>query len=351
MAASKVKGIHLVGSIPLQSATDVFEQTSRLMGNHLKRIPDGETGERDHWISWQYPLFAATPQLEPVSADRLYGKSAERGTRLRLRAGAVDGVASEEIQFESLGYAAAAKASYQEFTRLKAGGVIPSACRFLVALPTPLSTVLLWVAPEAQAVVEKAYEAAILRELDEVLAALPHQELALQWDTCIEFGVLEGVFPNRFGDTAETELLTRLERLGNAIPDDVELGYHLCYGDAGHEHFTEPKDAGLLTQVANGIVSGMRRPLNWIHMPVPRNRADDAYFAPLKKLALPSETELYLGLVHMTDGLAGTEQRIEAAKRHVQQFGVATECGLGRRPAETIPALMKIHTAVAQPHQ
>ncbi len=343
---SQVKGVHLVGSVPLQNETEVFELTSSLMGNHIKRIPDGETGERDHWISWQYPLFAAAPQLEPVTADDLYGKAAERGTQLRLKAN-VEG----DIEFGPLGYARVAKASYQTFKQLKTDGVIPAHCRFLVALPTPLSTVLLWVTPEAQPATEQAYEAAILRELDEILVTLPHDELALQWDTCIEFGVLEGVFPNRFGDNVEAEIMSRLERLGNAIPEAIEMGYHLCYGDAGHKHFKEPEDAGLLTKIANGIAARMQRPLHWIHMPVPRDRDDDAYFAPLKDLTLPRETELYLGLVHMTDGLTGTQRRVETAKRHVAQFGVATECGLGRRPAETIPELMRIHTTVAQPNQ
>jgi len=32
-------------------------------------------------------------------------------------------------------------------------------------------------------------------------------------------------------------------------------------------------------------------------------------------------------------------------------FGVATECGLGRRPPETIPDLLRIHSEVAAPVQ
>jgi hypothetical protein len=84
-------------------------------------------------------------------------------------------------------------------------------------------------------------------------------------------------------------------------------------------------------------------------MPVPRDRTDDAYFAPLRNLKLRPETELYLGLVHMTDGVEGTRKRIETTRRFVPEFGVATECGLGRRPPETIPALLHIHAEVADP--
>ena len=40
-------------------------------------------------------------------------------------------------------------------------------------------------------------------------------------------------------------------------------------------------------------------------MPVPRDRSDDAYFAPLTRLKLKPGTQLCLGLVHYTDGDRG----------------------------------------------
>ena len=33
-------------------------------------------------------------------------------------------------------------------------------------------------------------------------------------------------------------------------PLEVEVGYHLCYGDAGHRHFVEPRDTSRLVDVA-----------------------------------------------------------------------------------------------------
>ena len=47
-------------------------------------------------------------------------------------------------------------------------------------------------------------------------------------------------------------------------------------------------------------------PISSPHLPVPRNRTDEVYFAPLRTLRLHPETELYLGLVHYTDGIEGT---------------------------------------------
>ena len=253
-----------------------------------------------------------------------------------------------DITFDSLGYAEAAIASYAVFSRLKQAGVILAQCRFQVSLPTPLAPVFAFVAPQDQSVVEPAYERAMFAELDRITAAIPPEELAVQWDVAVEFGILEGAMISGT-PPSQPEIIERLIRLGNRVPTDVELGYHLCYGDAGHKHFKEPEDTWKLVEVANALSAGIKRTINWIHLPVPRNRTDEAYFAPLRTLHLHPETELYLGLVHFTDGVEGTQRRIQAAQRVRTDFGVATECGLGRRPPETIPNLLRIHSEVAAP--
>jgi hypothetical protein len=89
------------------------------------------------------------------------------------------------------------------------------------------------------------------------------------------------------------------------------------------------------------------RPLQLIHMPVPRNRADDAYFAPLRRLDLRPETELCLGLGHYTDGIEGARKRLATAEKFVRDFSIATECGFGRRDPATIPALLRLHADIA----
>jgi len=172
--------------------------------------------------------------------------------------------------------------------------------------------------------------------------------LAVQWDVAIEMGILEAVIPSPLADS-QSEIVDRLVRLGNRVPEAVDLGYHLCYGDAGHRHFQEPQDTLLAVDIANALCAGVRRPIHWIHMPVPRDRGDDAYFAPLHKLRLHPETKLYLGLVHYTDGMVGTQRRIDAAQRIKEDFGVATECGMGRRPPETIRDLLRLHANLSRP--
>ena len=89
------------------------------------------------------------------------------------------------------------------------------------------------------------------------------------------------------------------------------------------------------------------RRIDFVHMPVPRDREDDAFFKPLADLAI-GDTKLYLGLVHTTGGIEGNRRRLATALRHAQDFGVATECGFGRRPPEQMPGLLEIHRALAE---
>ena len=74
---------------------------------------------------------------------------------------------------------------------------------------------------------------------------------------------------------------------------------------------------------------------------------DEEFFEPLEDLDI-GNAELILGLVHFTDGLTGTRQRMMVADRFVPHYGIATECGFGRRPAETIPELLRVHVSAVE---
>ena len=138
---------------------------------------------------------------------------------------------------------------------------------------------------------------------------------------------------------------TTLKRCLEAVPADVELGIHLCYGDYDAKHFVEPEDAGKEVELANAIVEMAVRPIAFMHMPVPIDRTDDAFYSPLADLKLSQATELYLGLVH-ADGR--NAERIAAASKVVSDFGIATECGIARqRTPEQVRELIRAHVAAS----
>lgn len=149
------------------------------------------------------------------------------------------------------------------------------------------------------------------------------------------------VFPS------DERLKERFARLMSAVDEGVEMGIHLCYGDIEHKHFVEPKNARHLVEMANLIVSMAPRQVDWIHMPVPKDRVDDDYYAPMKELRLGNETQIYLGLAHAWD-LEGTQKRISATSKVFETFGIATECGMGRTPTDEFEAVMKVLAEVSK---
>ena len=335
--------VHLVGSIALDSVEDVFRTVGSVLGRRLQRVPDGEPGGRRLWISWQYPFLRAQPFLRPDP-----NVTNPRGMQPLVLS---ENAQPDEIRFGELGYAREARISYQDFQAARAQGQLPPNVRFQVSLPTPLAVINPFVSLTDAPRVEGPYEAAMLREVAAICAAIPHRDLAIQWDVCIEMILWDGRWEgmrNRFGENLTTEIMDRMGRLAGAVPEDVELGFHLCYGDYDARHFIEPLDAGKLCEMANALTASVARPITYIHMPVPANRSDEGYFAPLQQLRLGPKTELYLGLVH-ADGVKATNRRIAAASQAVSDFGIATECGMARqRTPELVRRLLEIHAATSR---
>src|SRR5262249_23616820 len=149
------RGVLLLGSVPLESAEEVFRTVGPALGPYLRRIPDGETDERRHWVQAQLPVLLSQPQCEAAPLDPELRPVVPR---VRRRAG----TSPEAMRFDRLGYAPAAKASYALFSRLKREGVVPARCRFQFGFPPPASVVLTHVAREHQAAVEPSYTAAFL---------------------------------------------------------------------------------------------------------------------------------------------------------------------------------------------
>ncbi|KAL8703704.1 MAG: hypothetical protein Q9201_003105 [Fulgogasparrea decipioides] len=336
-ASYKPSFVHFVGSIPLPNASTVFRRLGAALPNCLRRLPDGETASRHDFVHWQDRVFLPTPL---IMADHL--------VRLNIKRPALQIGEQQEIRLAPTEYDEAAIASYKEFKALRTQGVIDPNTRFQVSVPTPVNVIAAFVLPEYAAQVEPMYEALLLQALRRIQTEIPAEDLAIQWDAAVEFAMLEGVggmFTPWFSSVKEG-IVERLLRLSTHIQEKVEMGFHLCYGDLNHRHFVEPKDMGYLVDVANALQSGVERSIDWVHMPVPKDRMDDGYFLPLKNLALKEETQVFLGIVQPYD-LEGTLKRAEAARKFVQDFGIATECGLGRSTEEDLDSVIEIMAGIA----
>ena len=87
----------------------------------------------------------------------------------------------------------------------------------------------------------------------------------------------------------------------------------------------------------------------WIHMPVPPGAHDEAFFAPLAGLRLQAATELYLGLIHPGESEDDARRAIAAAHAADTEFGIATPCGWGRLPQRAVAELVAAHAALSRP--
>jgi hypothetical protein len=340
-------GVHLIGSVPLADAETVFRTVAGELGPWLRRMPDGETGERHRWIYWQREMLLRHPAMQidtdvpPMELRQWDGALIRRSEFVRFG----PGVDPATVTFET-GYAAAAVASYAVFRRLRAEGVIPAGVRFLVCLPTPMASGYMYVSPSALADYLPVYERALLDALRTIVAAIPHEDLSIQWDVCQEVLVFENFFTHR-PENYRDDIFAELARLGDAVPAGVECGYHLCYGSPRDEHLVMPKDMAILVEITQGLLARLRRRLDFLHLPVPKDRTDDGYYAPLRGVTLQGETALYLGLVHYADH-AGDLARITAARKAVPRFGIATECGWGRTEPARVPGLIAAHREIMQ---
>jgi hypothetical protein len=318
-----------------------------MIGPHLRRIPDGETGERSDWITWLEPAFSKNPALE--KSDELFRVHATGTARIRYRLRPGKNVG--DVRFDNLFYADIARSSYSDFSDLKQKGIVPKDCRFQIDLVPAHSVIWLFLQDDLHRPLDPVYNEALKREIDKIAAALPHDQIAIQFDVASAvFARLQRGEPNAYGKTRGEMLKSFsaiLADLADRVPPDIELLFHFCYGDSNHRHVVEPIDMKDMVELANRLCLDIKRSIQLIHMPVPRDRSDDAYFDPLAGLKLKPETELSLGLVHFTDGVAGTRKRLATAGRHAKAFSIGTECGFGRRDPKTIPELLRIHAEIA----
>ncbi|PKB67018.1 MAG: hypothetical protein BZY81_05600 [SAR202 cluster bacterium Io17-Chloro-G4] len=338
---------HLVGSVPLSDTESVFRTVAGHLGSHMKRIPDGETGDRWRWIFWQremlvnHPDMEEDPDIETFKVVQWDGQIIRDLPYIRFK----PGVDPSGVKFEAA-YAGPAIESFQTYQRLKEEGVIGPDTLFQVCIPTPMATTYMYISPSARQAYIPVYEKALEAASKEILDAIPHDRLSIQWDVCQEVLVFEDYFIERPQDYKQ-QIFSELVRIGQLVPESVDMGYHLCYGSPRDEHLVQPKDMGILVEISNGVIEGLGRRLDFLHLPVPKDRTDAGYFQPLQELKAASDTEIYLGLIHFDDQ-AGDAQRMATAKQFIPSFGVATECGWGRTDPTRVESLLQSHAVAVR---
>ena len=232
----------MVGSFAAENAGEVFELAVKQLGSKVTNLPDGETGGRKNWILWQRDIFESNDRFESFKHEGDY-RNARMAVRQDTWSRLKQGVSVEDVDLGSLGYAEDAKRSYAEFAALKASGAIPGEMRFMFALPSPYNVINVCIAPQDRLRIEPLYERAIEAELEQILEAIPHDQLSIQWDVAHDTQTYEGSRQCYFA-FHQDGIVARLVKLGNLVAADVPMGYHLCYGNFGGIHFVEAAGHG-----------------------------------------------------------------------------------------------------------
>lgn len=344
--AGRGLAVHMIGSLPLPDAETSFRAIGDALGPHMLCLPDGETGRRRRWISFiadqlkSHPDLEIDPTVPPFAFTQWDGKVVYTVDRLRVR----KGVDPATLTFAT-GYAEDAIRNYGIFARLQADGAIPASVKYQICMAPPLAIAFNFMSPNAYDDFVPAYAAHLRDEFGRISEALPHDRIVYQWDVCIEVLMWEGYYGLE-RDHRE-RILDSLGDVGDMVPSDIDLGYHLCYGSPQDEHLVQPRDLEVCVEIANGISEAVDRPVQYIHMPVPRDRSDTAFFEPLADLALEDGTALYLGLVHEGDP-EGNARKLAQARKFATVSGIAAECGLGRGDPDSFADILKQHRLLAE---
>lgn len=320
--------VMFVGSVPLKPAAKVFEALATGVGELAPRMPDGEQAG---WLSLARESFARNPAFEHGGEVPLEPSASRLLTLYKLK----PGFDPKDLKLGPYGYGRNALESYQEFSRLKQAGVIPAKTRFQFTIPGPGTSSFVLQLPSEQ-LLPLAREA-IWNELKEVIEGVPADELAIQLDLGMEAeheeylrrpAVWDQPIHQHFHWTLE-QMAESAAWVANRIPADVQLGFHIC--SIWHHDTSAGQDNNVLVDAANAVMARLTRPMTYIHIPViPDHVAAD--YAVFKRLNLPPGAKLFIGLLNLGDGLEGAKKRIALAQTAIQDFGIATFCGLGHAP-------------------
>jgi hypothetical protein len=327
--------VHLVGSIPGDSAETAMESAFTRVGSHLLTLTDGETGFRSWWIGACIHNIENDPDVEFVRQGDF--SDYEHTHLFRLK----DGATLDPEKLEAcLPYERAFRESFPLFKRLREK-YDRRDLTFQVGIPSHLDlSVDAFGFPEG--LEPPYYDPSFQATVSQVrkIQAEGGSEVLFQIETPASLVAVAGVDAARAPGTAQA-MARKLAELPAAVPDGTRFGVHLCLGDMNHKSLARMTDVTPAVLVANALAAAWPadRSLEFIHVPFAAAEEpptfDPAFYEPLKELRIPEGTRFAAGCVHET---LSAERQLELLRLIESNIGhevdVAAACGLGRRPDE-----------------
>ena len=336
---------HLVGSIPADSGSAAMELACEHLDGTLRWLPDGETGERFHWVIHIIEGLRTHPDLEVASDgdwsdyDKVLQFRVRRGHKLR----------GETLDF---GHVSAFRESYPEFKRRRAE-IGDERLSFQVGIPGEFDMAGLVLGPRGALRHRKAFHVATINEVRAIFAEAG-RDVVFQIEVPFEL-VFVARAPRRVRPLVARLMARAVTAIARDAPAGARFGVHLCLGDMNHRALATMPDMSPVVVLANAIARGWPagRDLEFMHAPFAGASQppplDPRYYAPLSQLQLPADTRFVAGFVYEHQSLEEQARLLEVIERAaVRTVDVSAACGLGRRSSEEAIASMQRARALAR---
>jgi hypothetical protein len=338
----------LVGSLPFDTAQEAISAAADHLGDHLPAMGDGEVGLRKLWIGFlPMTIYSKHPALDTLRAPE--GGVPKPHHSDVYEAAFLFGIKhGQELRFETTNYGPIAVESYEVFKRLREEGVIPDGVRFQVTFPGTGSAISYFFREEDWPAAHAAYHDAIRRDIELILEHVPASELQFQFDLAQEFVDMASGDAKGIADWPDATLEEKIQRhaatlpeMTRSVPGEARVGFHWCYGTWGGWPMKDMADLGLCVRMTREAIARVGRRVDYVHMPVLKH-PEPEFFAPLAELD-GEDVDVYLGIIHHTDGVEGFGERMEMARRYRERFGIGSVCGYGRVDPGELPHILAVH--------
>lgn len=332
------RGVHFVGSFPGTSTDDAMRAMLDAAGPRLRTLPTGETRRYEFYIQPIIEDLVAQGALEVKKAGTW------RSSRERTVHRVPDG---RELTGDmmDLGYLAEAEEALPVFQELRAAREQPE-LTLQIGMPTDFTLAFIAMGLPGIRSHRKAFRDATVRDIA-AIHELVGADGIVQLEATAEMVLMARTQPLHRRLDAAFQLGQGVARLAESAPAGTRFGVHLCVGSMHNKSRVSMRDLRPFVELANSVVRQWPsdRPLTYVHGPLAAGdippSTNPAYYAPLADLSLGAGVKFYAGFVHDMPTVAQQVETLRMIENALGRpvDGVASACGLGRRPRPIADAL------------
>ncbi|WP_225728182.1 MULTISPECIES: hypothetical protein [unclassified Nocardia] len=333
------RAVHFVGSYPADSPDEAMRAMLDGAGARMRTLPNGET---DRYELYVLPIIDDLVRQGALEVKQV-GRWSPSWRRTIHRVPPGKTLTGDMMD---LGYLREAEQALPAFTALRREYELPG-LTMQVGMPTDLSLTFVAVGAAGVRSHRRAFADASLRHIPTIRESTG-DNVVFQLEATAELVLMALSQPLHRQVDARFGLAAGIAAMAAAAPAGTRFGVHMCLGSLNNKAATGLRSAAPLVDLANSIArqwpSG--RKLEYVHGPfaagaIPPSTKPE-FYEPLSRLALPQGTAFYAGFVHDAPTEAEQLHTLHMIEERLGRpvDGVASPCGLGRRPRDVADAMV-----------